>query len=350
MNRNISSLALRAVAALGICILAIQGGQQAAAQSKDMESKGAKDCCDPYCGQHRCSVFGEFLFLHPTGVNMAHAQQQNGLGGAGTVPFGRIGTVDPHYEPGARVGFDWALDGCSSIMASFTWLEANAIDVVTPPAIPTGAVGSLVHHPGTVLTASVGPVVAGYDLKFGLADIAYRRLWSGSNCGWVNYFVGARYGNLEQQFQQQGIFGGGLGGPILTQTDIDFDGAGLLIGSDFERRFGCHGFSVYGKAAASAIFGEFRSDYAMVNTATNVQLAIASWEDDRVVPTLEYELGLAWTGFCEHLRLSVGYSAMYFFNTVTTPAFVHAVQEDTYVNVDGTIALDGLVGRVQYMW
>ena len=77
------------------------------------------ECCD-CCGYGHCTaIWAEFLFLHPTGADVAHAQQQNGTGGAGTVPFGVIGTADPHYEPGFRLGAIINLSPCSSLVASY---------------------------------------------------------------------------------------------------------------------------------------------------------------------------------------------------------------------------------------
>ena len=113
-------------------------------------------------------VFGEFLYLRSTGGDVSHAQQQNGIGGAGTVPFGSIGTVNQDFEPGFRVGFGCYLDECSSITGSYTFFESSSTDVVDLPIITGGggAVGSLVHHPQASLTASVGPVEATQSIDF----------------------------------------------------------------------------------------------------------------------------------------------------------------------------------------
>ena len=124
----------------------------------------------------RHAIFGEFLFLHPTGADVAHAQQQNGIGGAGTVPFGVIGETDLHYEPGVRVGGDWAMGQTTSLAASYTWFESNARSRLEAPVVPGGggAVGSLVHLPGAGIIASAGPVDARSVLDFQLADAEYR--------------------------------------------------------------------------------------------------------------------------------------------------------------------------------
>lgn len=317
------------------------------------DADGCVSCCiqPSFCPwEHRTSVWGEFLYLHATGVDMAHAQQQNGLGGAGTTPFGRIGTVNPDYEPGFRVGANWALDRCSSIAVSYSYYQSSAVDSILPPTIPGGggSVGSLVHHPGAAITGSAGPVNATYDIDFQLVDVDYRRLWYGCNRHWLNYSLGARYGHLQQDFSQAGVFSGGLGGTIDTSTQIGFDGGGLKFGLDGERIIGCRGFSLYGRTSVSPIVGQFRSAYTMRNSTANVLLANAVWKDERFVTILDYELGLAWTGPCRHWRFTTGYTAAFWFNAVTTPSFVDAVQANNYVGTDGTISFDGLTARAEY--
>ena len=64
--------------------------------------------CDVDCGvsvrllPHQCgpqwTMFGDFLYLQVTDVDVAHAQQQDGIGGAGTVPFGEIGYDRPGFQ------------------------------------------------------------------------------------------------------------------------------------------------------------------------------------------------------------------------------------------------------------
>lgn len=298
------------------------------------------------------SFFGEFLFLHPTGVDMAHAQQQDGIGGAGTVPFGYIGATDFHHEPAVKIGGDMAVSPTTSIAATYTYFESNAVSSVYPPTIPGGggAVGSLVHHPGAGLTASVGEVHARSVLDFQLADAEYRMRLRNGPCYWINGGVGLRFGHLEQDFGQTGVFGGGQGGAVTTQSEIDFNGGGLKVGIDGGRNLGNRGFSVYGRAAVSPMVGEFNSDYSMYNDTTDVLLAQASWNDDRIVTLLDYEVGVAWTGPRRRWRFSAGYTTTHWFNAVTTASFIDNVQANNYVGGEQTISFDGLAARVEHLW
>jgi len=345
--------ALSATMALAIAQWAVCTGNLVQAQScDDIETS---ECCQTGCSQcqpcpweHRNSLWGEFLSLQASNVDMTHAQQQNGIGGAGTTPFGRIGSADPGYQPGFRIGGNRALDSTSSIAGSYTFFDSQASDTVVPGA--GGSVGSLVHHPGAAITASAGPVNATYDIEYQLLDVTYRRQLFGSNRSWMNYNIGALYGNLEQDFSQTGVFSGGSAGTIDTRTEIDFDGVGMKFGLDGERIIGNRGFSVYGRASLSPIVGQFRSNYTMLNSTTSVLLANAVWRDDRFVTILDYEFGLAWTGPCNRWRFSTGYMASFWFNAVTTSSFIDAVQADNYVNVSDIISFDGLTARIERRW
>jgi Legionella pneumophila major outer membrane protein precursor len=308
--------------------------------------------CPPPPEPLRWSVWGEAIWIHPTGVDMAHAQQQNGLGGAGTVPFGNIAVLDPDYDIGFRAGAQLRFAPKDAIFGQFTWFDSSVDDSLAAPNIPGGggAVGSLVQHPGAALTASAGPVTGSYDIDFRLADIAYRYYVACTRTGETSVFIGGRWGKLDQMFAQNGIFGGGLGGAVDTTTDIDFKGGGPIAGFQTEHLLDSTRFSVYAKGAAAALAGTFDANYLMFNDTTDQTLAQSIWSDDRIVPMLEYELGIMWTGPQNHCRVALGYMASYWFNIVSTPVWVRAVQDDSYVNVSDTIAFDGAVGRVEFRW
>ena len=243
------------------------------------------------------------------------------------------------------MGVNWALTRCSSIGISYEYFESDSHDLL--PVGGGGAVGSLVHHPGAGITSSAGPLSAAYDIRYQLGDIRYRRLIFGNNCAWMNYSLGARFGHLDQDFLQRGDFSGSQNGTLTTLTDVEFDGAGLFFGLDGERRFGRRGFSGYANIGVSPLAGQFTSYYAMANQTTNTLLANSVLKDDRFVTILEYEVGLAWTSCNRCWRISGGYTASHWFNAITTPVWVDAVQADNYVDIGDTISFDGLTLRVE---
>jgi hypothetical protein len=88
----------------------------------------------------------------------------------------------------------------------------------------------------------------------------------------------------------------------------------------------------------------------MFNSTTEVLLAQANWKDDRIVPNIEYELGLAWTSCSDRWRIATGYMYSHWLNTVTTDEFIDAVQADNYVDVEDSLTFDGFVTRMECRW
>jgi hypothetical protein len=304
-------------------------------------------CCDDYW-QHRSGIWGGFLYLHAGDVDMAHAIQQNGTGGAGTVPDGRVGVAAPEYEPAFNVGANWALSDCSSVWASYTHFESRTSDSLGAPSGVGGTVGSLVLHPGTVNAGSTSSFVnANYDIDFDMFDVNFSRLFSGSECHAINYHVGARYASLDQKFGQFGTFAPPTG-DLSTTSFIDFEGVGPRIGVDGRARLGRGGFSLYGNTFLSFLLGEFQSTYRQFNLTTDTREAYSTWTDARMVPLLETELGLSWTNCTGCLRVSAGYQLMWWFNAITVGEHIQAVQNSNFLNVGDTIAFDGLTTRVEW--
>lgn len=303
-----------------------------------------KPCPPPNPYAHRTGVFGEFLFLQASGVDMSYAQPRDGLDPATSVPVGAVGVANPDYSSGFRAGGSFALDACTSIVATYTWFESNTHDEIST-SVPN-SLQSLVTYPGTFTAASNSLFAdAVYDINFQLADLDYRSRFYSSNKTAFNYIVGARYGNLDQQFvsSQQAS-----PGQTFVETDTGFDGYGLRLGLDGERHC-CKGVFIYGRGVASFLAGTYHSTYVQTNTFATVQ-AQTSWEDDRITPILEYELGLGWQSSGGNVRISAGYYMAAWTNAVTTPAWIDAVQQDNFSDVDDTITFDGLTARVQVGW
>jgi hypothetical protein len=306
-----------------------------------------EECCAGFW-QHRSSIWGGFLYLHAGGVDMAHAIQQNGTGGAGTAPDGRVGVAAPEYEPAFIVGANWALNDCASIWASYTHFESRTTDALAAPPGIGGTVNSLVLHPGTLNAGSTSSLVdARYDIDFDMVDINFSRLITGSNRHAINYHVGARYASLEQRFLQSGVFAAPTG-DIDTSSNIDFDGVGPRIGIDGRGRLGQGGFSIYGNTFLSFLLGEFHSRYQQYDLTTDTRQAYSTWTDARMVPQLESEVGLAWTNCSGCFRVSCGYQLQWWFNSITVGEHVQAVQQSNFVDVGDTITFDGLTTRVEW--
>jgi len=304
---------------------------------------GCRTCacdCRPFW-VHRTSIFGDAMTLQATGINMPHALQRNSLGQI-------VGqdTIDPRFAVGYRVGFNVAISQCSSISATYTDFHSHTQDYSLAP--PGGSVNSTVLAPGTPNVASPAALLAaGYDTDFQLFDFDYRRLMAGTDIGYWNATLGLRYGKLQQDFQQLGNFAAPTA-TIQTNSTVEFEGVGARGGIDGERRLWGSQVSAYGKSFLSVLFGRVDSNYQQLDaTAASVQAA-NHWRNDRTVPILEYEVGLAWTSVNGHWRIATGYYSAYWFNMVSTSQYVHAVQSSNFASLGETVNFDGFVSRLEY--
>jgi len=320
---------------------------------------GSCNCCCDQFWHHRCGVFGEYIYWNSTGTDVAYGAQANTDGGPiatpgnitlGNVPMGQVGVVDLDANSSYRAGFTLAFSDCASATVTYTHFNDSSTDVLGAPGVAPGdTTVSFVQHPGTDAFSNPASLILDnyLDLELQTLDVDFARLATGSNNHYINYSVGVRWGNLEQNFSQFGDFAPPTG-TLNTFTNIDFDGVGLRLGVDGRRRMGCGGWSVYGKGFFTAMFGQFRSQYTQFNVDTDTIEATANWDNDRVVPVLEYEVGVSWSSRCDRLRLSAGYYTAFWFDTVTSDEWIRAVQNSNYTNVGETIAFDGLTARVEY--
>lgn len=312
--------------------------------------KATCDCCCPwpncYCCPQTTSVYGEYLLLHTTGVDMVYGIPQDGIGAPGTAPIGRVGTLDHTYESGVRVGLRKCLSECAAIHVSYAWFESVTNDSISVTG--NNVISPILFVPTVANAGDNAQRAEGeYNVRFQIADIDYRYRWMCSALGHLDVVLGGRYANLKQDITATYRFAP-PDGTTITNTNIDFDGGGLRIGLDGERCVhGCSRLKVYGKGFASVLSGSFKSDYRQINQFNGTE-AVVQWEDDRFVPILEGELGLAIEH--GHVRLAAGYQMSAWFNAVTTPVFVDAVNAGNYTNVQDTITFDGLVGRIEFIW
>jgi hypothetical protein len=100
----------------------------------------------------------------------------------------------------------------------------------------------------------------------------------------------------------------------------------------------------YGKGSATFAVGHFASSYNQSNQF-NGNEAVTNLRQDRIVPILDFELGLAWLSPGERIRISGGYMVAAWFNSITTTGWINSVQGGNYQPGSDTITFDGLTAR-----
>jgi hypothetical protein len=309
--------------------------------------------CDMGCATR--GLFAEFLYLRPGNDKVGYGVPIDGAivapGGVAPIQIRSEATVDPDFSGGFRVGGNFMLNPIASLELSYTQLEADDQDStsVQSPFV----LRSLVAHPGTQSAAT--DFLSGsaqLDIRFDLIDVAITRELHAGPDHVLAWHMGSRFANLEQQFTSS----------LLSSTrqetvtsEIDFQGAGITLGLRGARRVNSqfvgghqHGWSLYGKALASFLAGNFDAGYRQRDNFTTSALVDTGWEEDRVVPILDLETGVCWTSRTERFHLSAGYMFSAWYNVITTDSFVDAVQDNASATIDDTMTFDGFVINIEY--
>jgi len=292
---------------------------------------------------HRTGAFGQFLLLRPGNLDQIYAIEQNSVL-PGDDPTGPVGRLNIDEQAGYRVGFNLATTNCSSLVASFTQYSGSSNNQIT--AAQGNVLDSQIIHPSedTVGAASLQSS-AGMKLDFQLVDLAYRHKWRASNSYVINWLAGFRYGNIGQGFTSQQDVSTATG-LVDVNTRIDFDGFGMLFGVDGERRSAHSGLSIYGRGLSSFLAGNWRGNYRQTNQFGGGVIG-NEYEDYRVTPVIELELGFGWQSPCGRWRANVGYLTSAWYDSVSTRQYIDAVRNTDYVSLDETITFSGLTAGVE---
>ena len=172
-----------------------------------------------------------------------------------------------------------------------------------------------------------------------------RHVFIGNECANASYVLGVRYANLEQDFRSAFT----RVGTEQIDTDLSFDGGGLRLGLEGERR-NCRGFMVYGRSSASFVAGEFSARYFQGNES-DPEIVNTTWSNARVVTILDLEAGVGWQSRNGRLRVNAGYMFSTWLNSIRTEDWIEAIQTNTdeilQTSLDHNVCFDGFTVRAE---
>ena len=304
-------------------------------------------CCPTVCclprWAHRTGGFGEMLYLSAGNSDLIYANEQTGPVAAAS-PTGPLGISNIGEHVGFRAGFTLARSNCSSLNASYTRWDGATTSILE--ATGNNVINSQVFHPSVATTGAASlNAIARQSANFQFADMYFRRVCRSSDCGAINWNGGLRYGNLEQGLSVDQTISVATGVTNVT-TDIDFNGFGILGGLDGERHSASSGFLVYGRVLGSLLAGNWQADYRQTNQFGGGVIA-THYEDFRVTPVVDSELGLGWQNCSGRLRVTTGYLFSTWFNAVTTRDYIQSVRSAQMLNIDDSLTFSGLTLRTE---
>lgn len=285
---------------------------------------------------------GQWLFLRPGSTDLVYTIEQNDLP-ENTFPTGPVGINAIEVESGVRLGFSHAVSQCSSWVGSYTYWRGQDSDVIN--ASNGNILVSEILHPNRLSAGAAGlQESSSHAIDFQLADLAFRHIWKRGQNYAINWKGGLQYGHMEQELDwAQTVPASVAVGTFSADSNISFDGFGLMAGLDMERHNSCTGLSVYGKGTGSALAGEWHASYLDHADQVGGGAIGNKFDDFRVTPMLELELGVAWQSQSGRTRINCGYMNMAWYDALSTRSYIDAFRQGRYVDIGETITFSGLV-------
>jgi Legionella pneumophila major outer membrane protein precursor len=298
--------------------------------------------CTPWWA-HKSSAYGELLYLRPGDANIVYAVQQTGIV-ANSSPTGPLGFTAVHEHLGYKVGLTQALTQKSSLYASFASWHGDNLSNIT--ATGTDVLNSTMIHPSTATVGAASLAAEGRQrLGFNVVDAGLRHLYRASDCGVLNWNLGLRYGNLKQGMTSSQTVSVPNG---LTTVDanVKFHGFGIAGGLDGERRSVHTGLLAYGRVMGSLLAGNWKSDYRQSNQF-NPGVIGNNFEEFRVSPVIDTELGFGWRTADDGFRVTAGYLFSSWLHAINNRDYIQAVRDSRLFGLDNSMTFSGLTFRTE---
>ena len=281
----------------------------------------------------------EYLYLKPyrRGLDFAIVSPNADAG-----PEGSIQSDPWHTRSAFRVGggYRMSYDG-PDVGFYYTYLHDDQIAGLFAPA--GGRLFATQTHPGTV--ELVGRATAEATLSYNVFDLEVgRRVGLGEALA-VRPFGGLRFAEIGQNFTV--LYDGGDANQDRVGSRLKFDGGGVRAGAEVDWMLLDH-WSLYGRAAGSLLTGDFHATQTEFNNAGATPLTNVEESFRKITPAAELAFGVAYQA--EHVRLSVGYEVVNWFNLVDTPSFVSDVQQGKYLRNVSDLGVEGLAVKAEFAY
>ncbi len=264
----------------------------------------------------------------------------------GTVNFnGHLERVTPDWTPGFRIGLggNMAYDEWD-ILLNWTWFKSSARD--SSHSSSKGDLLVLWGHPDIdsgANTANGASYAKGkWFMQLNLLDLELARsFWVGKHLS-LRPFFGARGAWIDQNFKIKYL----LTTVPVTETKLkaesDFEGGGVRAGLD--ARFALlGGWSFYGLASASMLYGHFNCDFK--ENWENVAIARTRDGFHQAVSTAQLALGVRWDTYVHrdryHFGLYAGWEQNIWFGLNKMNRYFDQLHEGNLEQLNSDMTLQG---------
>ena len=277
------------------------------------------------------------LLLRPRWQGMEYAIIDPRLN---AVPEGVATGLSLQTRAGFRVGGGYKIPKSGwAVSLSYTYFRSEDEDGINAPA--GGNLYPIFTRPG--LVDVVSSARAESRLRVNVFDLDFGRDISADEHVTLRFLGGVRLASVDQAFNA--FYDGGNAIRATAAMQSDFDGVGPQIGGSGTWHVG-NGFSVFGRARASLLYGEIHSRYRETDRNGLALLADVSTNTSRAVPTLDLGVGMS---YCfRNMQVTVGYEINQWFQISEVPQFLDDVAVGKYMARQSSLSLDGVFFRVGF--
>ncbi len=285
-----------------------------------------------------CNLFvlGDGLYWTAQEAGLYYAQETGG----------GLKQLDPNYSGGLRVGIGLTFpkEGFDTL---FSWVYFSS----QAEKHSHGSLLPLWAEPDFSPLATASKASGKWDLDLNVADLEWgRSSWFGGHFS-CRPFFSLRGAWIEQHFHAHYTY---VTTPVTTghlRANSSFQGGGLRAGAD--SRFALpYGFSVYGTASGSLLYGTIDGDASTLENST----VIAKTKDhfNTGISAVQLALGWGWdTHFAKerlHLELHMGWEANLWFSINQMNHFVNGLSQGLFFKEKGNLSTQGLTagGRFSF--
>ena len=283
-------------------------------------------------------VDGDYLYVRPRSRNMDYALVDPFSDGR---VAGNFQSLDWNWQSAFVVRAGAQLDQGLEIIFSYSYLhDASQGGVMAPDS---GTLFATMTHPGTV--DQVNSAFANTSFNYNLFDFELARTFKLADCFALWVFGGSRSARIDQNFNV--LYDGNTANKDFVASQVRFNGTGARLGGEAIWHPG-DGWGLYGRAAASLVLGDFKTQLSEVNNAGATVLVDVTDRFQKVVPVLD--LGFGITHQYRGWRITAGYEYTNWFGLADLPDFVDDFHQGKFTRRVSDVSIDGLVVRVEYRY
>jgi hypothetical protein len=220
-----------------------------------------------------------------------------------TINFdGHLEKVHPHWHPGFRIGLGGNMSYDEwDIFLNWTWFRSHA------ETERRGLLLVLWGHPDVDSPGNTGQgaltAKGDWKLHYNVLDLELgRAFWVGKYLS-LRPFFGLRGAWIDQRFKIHYDLTTTPITDVRLKAESDFEGGGIRAG--FDARFALlGGWSFYGLASASMLYGHYNCDFR--EKWDHVKIAVSEDGFHQAASTAQLALGVRWDGYVHHDRYHFG--------------------------------------------